>query len=92
MAARECHQGRRVYPCQPVSAPSASHESWLVEKRAAGWKYGPVKDAEAWTHPCVVPYDDLPQEQRAKDYLFQAVVRSAADLAGAFAALREPAA
>ena len=55
-------------------APSASHDNWLTEKRAAGWKYGPVKDAEAKEHPCFVPYIELPVGQRMKDYLFGAVV------------------
>jgi hypothetical protein len=60
----------------PEASPAASHESWLAEKRADGWRYGPVKDPEAKTHPCFVPYDLLPLDQRAKDYIFQAVVRS----------------
>ncbi|MFM9829607.1 MAG: RyR domain-containing protein [Sphingomonas sp.] len=60
----------------PDATPAQSHESWLAEKRNAGWKYGPVKDPDAREHPCCVPYDELPQEQRSKDYLFQAVVRA----------------
>jgi hypothetical protein len=60
----------------PGASPAASHENWLEEKRRDGWKYGPVKDAEAKTHPCFVPYDELPVEQRAKDYIFGAVVRA----------------
>lgn len=60
----------------PAAPPSASHDSWLAEKKADGWKYGPVKNPETKEHPCFVPYDQLPQEQRAKDYLFQAVVRA----------------
>ncbi len=59
----------------PDAKPSDSHESWLREKVADGWKYGPVKDPEAKEHPCFVPYDQLPAEQRTKDYLFQAIVR-----------------
>ena len=55
-------------------SPSASHDSWLAEKRAAGWTYGPVKDATIKEHPCFVPYDELPVEQRLKDYLFGNVV------------------
>jgi hypothetical protein len=55
--------------------PSASHESWLREKESAGWKYGPVKDEAKKEHPCFVAYDKLPVEQRAKDYLFAAIVK-----------------
>jgi hypothetical protein len=55
-------------------APSASHDCWLEEKRIDGWGYGPVKDAVAKTHPCFVPYGELPIEQRMKDYLFGNVV------------------
>lgn len=62
----------------PEAPPSASHESWLAEKRAAGWSYGPVKDPEKKEHPCFVPYEALPPEQRTKDYLFQGVVRALA--------------
>lgn len=53
--------------------PSASHESWLREKEAEGWKYGPVKNPGTKEHPCFLPYDQLPAEQRTKDYLFGAV-------------------
>ena len=53
--------------------PSASHESWLAEKLANGWKYGPVKDAEKKEHPCCVAYEELPADQQTKDYLFGAV-------------------
>lgn len=60
----------------PEAKPSDSHESWLEQKRRDGWKYGAVKNPEAKEHPCFVPYEELPPEQKAKDYLFQAVVRS----------------
>lgn len=56
--------------------PSASHDSWLAEKKATGWKYGPVKDAEKKEHPCCVPYDELPLEQKIKDYIFGAIAKS----------------
>lgn len=56
--------------------PSWSHDLWLAQKVSEGWKYGPVKDAEKKEHPCCVPYDDLPIEQRRKDYLFGAIVRA----------------
>ncbi|AUR90902.1 ryanodine receptor [Vibrio phage 1.151.O._10N.222.46.B1] len=58
----------------PKASPSASHDSWLEEKRADGWVYGEVKDTEKKTHPCFVPYEQLPAEQKAKDYLFKQTV------------------
>lgn len=56
--------------------PEASHISWMEQKRAEGWKYGPVKNPETKEHPCYVPYDQLPREQQAKDYIFRAVVHA----------------
>ncbi len=55
--------------------PEKSHANWLEGKVLDGWKWGPVKDAEAKTHPCMVPYDQLPEEQRLKDSLFVAIVQ-----------------
>lgn len=63
----------------PNASPSASHESWLAQKEADGWKFGVVKDPVAKTHPCFVPYDELPVDQRAKDCIFGAVARAMLD-------------
>lgn len=57
------------------NTPEQSHESWLAEKIASGWKYGAVKNPDAKEHPCMVAYADLPPAQRAKDHIFVAVVR-----------------
>lgn len=67
-------KGVEFCAANPDAPPSANHESWLEEKRRTGWKYGPIKDADAKTHPCFVPYDQLPPEQKAKDYVFKAIV------------------
>lgn len=56
--------------------PSASHDSWLAEKKADGWKFGPVKDAVKREHPCYVPYEELPADQKLKDFIFCAVVKA----------------
>lgn len=58
---------------KPESTPADSHDSWLMEKQNQGWVYGEIKDPLNKTHPCMVSYDELPIEQRAKDYIFQAV-------------------
>ncbi|WP_342753739.1 RyR domain-containing protein [Pantoea sp. MBD-2R] len=57
-------------------SPADSHNSWLAQKKTDGWKYGPEKDVAKKEHPCFIPYEELPLEQRTKDYLFKAVVDS----------------
>lgn len=52
------------------------HKKWCEFKEETGWKYGPVKDAEKKTHPCLMPYEELPEEQRLKDSLFSAIVEA----------------
>ena len=60
--------------------PEASHESWMKQKLAEGWVYGPVKRPNLKEHPCIVPFSDLPKEQQAKDFIFRAVVHAMKDL------------
>lgn len=60
-------------------SPSASHESWLKQKTEEGWKYGEVKDSDKKEHPCFTAYENLPKEQRAKDYIFAAIVEALFD-------------
>lgn len=66
----------------PHAPASANHESWLAEKEADGWKYGPVKDADKKEHPCMVAYAELPKEQQMKDHVFKAVVSALAPFIG----------
>lgn len=58
------------------NTPEESHASWSAFKERNGWVYGSVKDGEAKTHPCLVPYAELPDSQRVKDELFVSVVRA----------------
>lgn len=70
-----CIQGV-MFQIQNLDAtPEDSHKGWLAHKLCTGWKYGPTKDETAKTHPCMVPYDQLPTEQKLKDHLFRGVVR-----------------
>jgi hypothetical protein len=70
--------GVQFHISNPNAGDAASHESWLGEKEAAGWKYGPVKNPETKEHPCFVPFDQLPPEQQAKDRLFRSIVHAMA--------------
>lgn len=62
----------------PDAGPEHSHNNWLKEKVADGWTFGEVKNPDEKKHPCCVPYEQLPREQKAKDYLFRAVVHQLA--------------
>ena len=70
--------GVRFHVENPDAGPDHSHNEWLKEKEATGWKFGPVKDADKKEHPCFVPYEQLPVEQKAKDFLFRGVVHACA--------------
>ena len=60
----------------PDVTPAQMHENWMAQKVAEGWVYGTVKDPVAKTHHCMVPYEELPEEQKYKDALFSAVVNA----------------
>ncbi len=68
--------GAQFHLVDADASPSASHENWLKLKVEEGWVYGPVKDPEKKEHPCCVPYEQLPIEQKCKDYLFKGVVEA----------------
>lgn len=80
--------GVDMHLANPDATPEASHLSWYEQKLADGWVYGEVKDPEKKEHPCMVAYEELPPEQRAKDHLFRGVVHALAAVVAAEAAAR----
>lgn len=58
----------------PDAPSSAMHDNWSKEKLANGWVYGETKNIEKKTHPCLVPFEELPEFQQKKDKLFCAIV------------------
>lgn len=45
----------------------AVHDAWAAERIAAGWTYGPKRDDAKKQHPCLVPYSELPEEEKEYD-------------------------
>lgn len=43
------------------------HEVWAQGRIHEGWTYGAVRDDAAKRHPCLVPYDELPESEKAYD-------------------------
>ena len=43
------------------------HETWAAGRIAQGWRYGAQRDDKALTHPCLVPYDELPESEKQYD-------------------------
>jgi len=65
----------------PDAGDDASHNNWMKEKVDAGWVYGEIKDPDATppTHPCIVPFGELPHFQRKKDSIFRAICHALGD-------------
>ncbi len=60
----------------PDATPRESHENWCKAKNKQGWEYGEVRNDDLKRHPNLVPYEHLPEAQRAKDLLFKNIVRA----------------
>lgn len=43
------------------------HEVWAKGRLQQGWTYGPVRDDKLRQTPCLVPYEDLTEEERDYD-------------------------
>ena len=43
------------------------HENWAVGRIAEGWTYGDVRDDAKKTTPCLVPYSQLPENEKEYD-------------------------
>jgi hypothetical protein len=63
------------------ATPEELHESWCDFKVKEGWKFGNEKSFENKTHPCLVPYNQLPPEQKLKDFVFSEIVQAFKDTA-----------
>ena len=42
------------------------HEVWAASRMSEGWTYGKERNDQLKQHPCLIPYDELPETE--KDY------------------------
>ena len=43
------------------------HEVWAEARILQGWTYGEQRNDELKTHPCLVPYEELPEDEKEYD-------------------------
>lgn len=43
------------------------HEVWAQSRISQGWTYGPERNDALKHHPCLIPYEDLPEVEKAYD-------------------------
>lgn len=43
------------------------HEVWAQTRISQGWTYGEERNDELKQHPCLIPYEELPEEEREYD-------------------------
>jgi ryanodine receptor 2 len=43
------------------------HEIWAQERINQGWTYGEKRDDMLKQHPCLIAYEDLPEEEKVYD-------------------------
>ena len=43
------------------------HDTWAKGRIDEGWTYGPVRDDARKHHPCLVPYNELPESEKEYD-------------------------
>ena len=43
------------------------HEVWAETRISQGWTFGEKRNDDLKTHPCLVPYEELPEEEKAYD-------------------------
>jgi ryanodine receptor 2 len=43
------------------------HDVWAQSRIEQGWTYGPERNDQLKHHPCLVPYEELPEVEKAYD-------------------------
>lgn len=44
-----------------------THDIWALSRIKEGWVYGKSRNDDLKTHPCLIPYDKLPESEKEYD-------------------------
>jgi ryanodine receptor 2 len=44
-----------------------THENWSKERIRQGWQWGPKRNDKRKEHPCLIPYEQLPESEKEHD-------------------------
>ena len=44
-----------------------AHDVWAKQRMDQGWTYGPERDDRLKRHPCLIPYQELPESEKEYD-------------------------
>lgn len=44
-----------------------THDTWAAQRLADGWRYGEQRNDAKKLHPCLIPYEELPEEEKEYD-------------------------
>ena len=44
-----------------------THDNWASLRMKEGWRYGPERNDPLKEHPCLVPYEELPESEKEHD-------------------------
>lgn len=44
-----------------------AHDVWARQRMEQGWTYGPERDDQQKKHPCLIPYQELPESEKEYD-------------------------
>jgi len=58
--------GDDLFALAEVLAKNA-HDRWAEQRLAEGWRYGRARSDERKEHPCLVPYESLPESEKTFD-------------------------
>ncbi len=55
---------------EKLPTPEEAHQSWMDSYFKMGWKYGKKRNIIKRTHPDLLPFNELPKDERDKDAIF----------------------